>query len=244
MRFGRHGQRSGALSVIRAVVRAAVRAAAVRVGVGVGAGVALLAASPRAARAETPAAASSLSPTDARWNALLAGEIVKEPHRIDAGSRRFVGGVSYALVGVGLSDVSALVDDVKSYTSFLPLTKKARLVGENDGDRFVELTSGNSLVSLQYTLRFRRTAPGMLRFWLDPSRPHDVPDAWGYLRWQAVSTPGGPRLLMTYGVLAELPDDLTRDLFGDRVQGALLAVLPRVADALQDHRLARGASRR
>lgn len=177
--------------------------------------------------------------TTERWNALLSGEVIKEPQRIDAGNRQFVGGVSYALVGVGLSDVAALVDDVKSYTSFLPLTKKARLVGENDGDRFVEMTSGNSMVNVQYTLRFRRTEPGLLRFWMDPTRPHDVPDAWGFLRWQPVETPAGPRLLMTCGILAELPDDITRQLFGDRVQRALLSVLPRVAGALQDFRVAR-----
>lgn len=197
-----------------------------------------------AALLASPARAEVGSAEDARWNALLAGEVVKEPQRIDAGSRRFVGGVSYALVGVGLSDVSALVDDVKSYVSFLPLTKRARLVGENDGDRFVEFTSGTSLMKVQYTLRFRRTEPGMLRFWLDPSKPHDVPDAWGYLRWQPVQTPAGPRLLLSCGILAELPDDLTRELFGDKVQNALLSVLPRVAGALQDHRIARGASRR
>lgn len=193
------------------------------------------------ARAQAEPATDTQAP-DPRWNALLAGEVVKEPQRIDAGSRRFVGGVSYALVGVGLSDVAALVADVKSYTSFLPLTHKARLVGENAGDRFVEMTSGTSMVKVQYTLRFRRSEPGLLRFWLDPSRPHDVPDAWGFLRWQPVETPAGPRLLLTCGILAELPDDLTRELFGDRVQGALLSVLPRVAGALNDYRLARGAA--
>lgn len=178
---------------------------------------------------------------DTRWDALLAGEVVKEPQRIDHGSRRFVGGVSYALAAAGASDVAALVDDVKSYASFLPLTRKARLVGENDGDRFVEFLSGNDLVSAKYTLRFRRTEPHTLRFWLEPSRPHDVPDAWGYLRWQPVATSAGPRILMTCGILAELPDDLTRQLFEERVQNALLAVLPRALGALEDHRLARGA---
>lgn len=176
-----------------------------------------------------------------RWNALLAGDVVKEPQRIDHGSRRFVGGVSYALAPAGMSDVAALVDDVKSYTSFLPLTRKARLVGENNGDRFVEFLSGNAMVSVKYTLRFRRTEPHTLRFWLDPSRPHDVPDAWGYLRWHAVATAAGPRVLITCGVLAELPDDLTRGLIEDRVQNALLSVLPRALGALEDHRLARGA---
>lgn len=181
---------------------------------------------------------------DARWDALLAGDVVKEPHQIDHGSRRFVGGVSYALAIAGASDVAALVEDVKGFTSFLPLTRKARLVGENDGDRFVEFLSGNSMVSVKYTLRFRRTDSSTLRFWMDPSRPHDIPDAWGYLRWKPVATSAGPRVLMTCAILAELPDDLTRQLFGDRVQNALLSVLPRALGALDDHRIARGARER
>ena len=135
-----------------------------------------------------------------------------------------------------------MAGDVDHYAKFLPFTRRARLLGENDGDRFVEMISGTALINVHYTLRFRRQSStrdgGALRFWLDPSKPHDVPDAWGYFRWRPVQTAQGTRVLLTMGILAELPDDLTRALFQDRVQRALLSVLPRLKGGLDDLRLA------
>jgi hypothetical protein len=106
----------------------------------------------------------------------------------------------------------------------LPRTRSARVVGSIGGDQLVELVQGNAVVQAEYTLRVRR-APGEARFWLEPSRPHGIDDAWGFFRYEPFITPQGEaRVLLSYGVLVDVGSGIVRQLFEERVRAALLSV--------------------
>jgi hypothetical protein len=120
-----------------------------------------------------------------------------------------------------------MLEDVNSYRHVLPRTQSARRVGTTPhGDALVEVTQGTSLVSATYTMRLRHEESvdgGALnvRFWLDPSRPHGIDDAWGFFRAQPLAD---GRTMLTFGVLVDMGDGLARDLFEERVRDLALGV--------------------
>lgn len=131
------------------------------------------------------------TPLDAREvGRLERGETVTRPETVSRGDRHYVGGVTYTVLDGTKADLDALVDDVASWNKVLPMTRRARLVDTQGSDRFVELSQGNAIVSASYTLRLRREG-NLVKFWLDPSRPHDIDDAWGFFRFQPFSSPDG-----------------------------------------------------
>lgn len=171
---------------------------------------------------------------------LLRGETISRTQDLRRGSRRYVGGVTYTIVDAGPDELSSLLDDVDSWRRFLPKTRDARRVGSVDGDTLVEVTHGSALVRVAYTLRVRREGR-VVRFWMDPWRPHDIEDAWGFFR--AEPMPDG-RTLVTYGILIDMGDGLLRDLFEGRVRELALEVPQHVRDlALQELARGRRASR-
>jgi hypothetical protein len=186
------------------------------------------------ALAAVVALGSALVATSARAGSLTAdesarlarGETVTREQTIDRGDRRYVGGVTYTVVDASAAEIGALLEDVDAYRKLLPKTKRARLVGIDRGDRLIELASGTSLVEAEYTLRVRRVADAReWRFWLEPSRPHGIDDAWGFFRLEPfVSASGEQKVLLTYGVLVDVGPGLVRDLFEERVRSALLSV--------------------
>lgn len=156
------------------------------------------------------------------------GETVIREHTWSPGySARYIGGLTYTIVDATVAETSAILEDVASYRHVLPRTKRVRLVGvEPNGDRLVELVQGTSLVEAEYTLRVRQY-PGRreVRFWLEPSRPHEIDDAWGYFRVEPlVGASGEQRALLTYAVLVDIGPGIVRELFEARVQAALLSV--------------------
>ncbi len=161
---------------------------------------------------------------------LFRGETITREQTVTRGKGHYVGGVTYTLLDATTEELSDLFDDVASYARVLPKTKRATLVGRNDGDTFVELHQGNAFVDTSYTIRLRRTADANeVRFWLDPTKPHGIEDAWGFFRYDTViDATGAPRVLLTYGILVDLGPGIVRDLFEERVRGAMLGVPERV----------------
>ena len=166
---------------------------------------------------------------------LLHGEAVSRPQQLDRAGRHYVGGVTYEIVDAETTEVSTLLDDVSSWRRFLPRARDSERVGESGGDTLVAITHGSSLLQVSYTLRVHREG-SLVRFWLDRGRPHDIDDAWGYLR--ATPMPHG-RTLLTWGILVDMGPGLLRDLFEDKVQAQALRVPERVRDVVYQ-RAARG----
>ena len=162
---------------------------------------------------------------------LTRGETVIREHTWEPGrSARFVGGVTYTVVDAAPAEIGAMFDDVDAYRRVLPRTKRARFVGvEANGDRLVELVQGTSLVEATYTLRVRQDsragARRGVRFWLEPNRPHEIDDAWGFFRMDPFTGPSGEQqVLLTYAILVDIGQGLVRELFEERVRAALLSV--------------------
>jgi hypothetical protein len=179
------------------------------------------------------ARADGLSPVET--DRLLRGDTVARAQQVRRGERRYVGGVTYTIVEAGMGDLASLLDDVRSWRRFLPKTRDAERVGFAGADPLVEITHGSPLVKVAYTLRVQRDGD-TVRFWMDPSRPHDIEDAWGFFR--AEPMPDG-RTLLTYGILINMGNGLLRDMFEDRVQELALEVPDNVRHVVLQ-RIARG----
>lgn len=171
----------------------------------------------------TTARADGLTPDEAAR--LARRETVIREHTLERGDHRWVGGITYTVMDASAAEVSAIIDDVGSLQRVLPRTKRARVIGTaSGGDRLVELVQGNALMEAAYTIRVRHER-GEARFWLDPTRPHGIDDAWGFFRYEPFIGPSGEeRVLLTYGILVDVGPGIVRDLFEERLRAALLSV--------------------
>lgn len=161
------------------------------------------------------------------------GEMIVREQTWEIGDRRYIGGLTYTVVDASAAEVAAVLDDVSAYRRVLPRTKHVRLLKQRGNERFVHVVQGNALVETSYTVRVRNE-PSIdpmhpesreIRFWLEPSLPHGIDDAWGFFRIQPFVAPNGaPRVLLTYGVLVDVGPGLVRDLFEERVRAAMLTV--------------------
>ena len=172
--------------------------------------------------ATTAARADSLTSDESAR--LTRRETVIRQHTLERGEHRWVGGITYTVMDASATEVASVLDHVESLRRALPRTKRARVVGTDAGDELIELVQGNTLMEATYTVRVRR-GPHEARFWLDPSRPHAIDDAWGFFRYEPFIDPSGEeRVLLTYGVLVDVGPGIVRDLFEERVRAVLLSV--------------------
>ena len=98
----------------------------------------------------------------------------------------------------------------------------------------VELVQGGSFLDARYTVMLERADADTIRFWMDPSAPHDIRDVWGFFRVKAL--PGG-RSLITVGAALDLGDGLPR-LFEDKVARMMLRAPRQIRDFVQPRALA------
>jgi hypothetical protein len=172
---------------------------------------------PASAAEELPSRALSASERDA----LTAGHIVSRPVRFERSpSQIYIGGVSYQVIKASPAEVRAALLDLEALPQVLPRTKRATLV-ENSGARArIELTQGGGMFEATYTVHLAQNAErDELRFWMDPSRRHDVKDVWGYFRVR----PFGPNhTLLTVAAVLDLGPGIVRMLFEDSIQKLIL----------------------
>ncbi|MGD0678302.1 MAG: SRPBCC family protein [Polyangiaceae bacterium] len=161
---------------------------------------------------------------------LLHGETVVRPQLLRRGERRYVGGVAYAIVDASPEDLEMLLSKPEVWRRLLPRTRSARRVGGRDADMLLEITQGTAFLRTTYTIRFHRDGDSV-RFWIDGSRPHDIEDAWGFVRAEPLA-PG--RALVTYGVLIDLGPGLLRALFEDGIRDAALSLPDRIRNLVVD----------
>jgi len=149
---------------------------------------------------------------------LLRGDCVARTQELHRGLRRYVGGVAYKIFDATPEDLASLLDDVGDWGRFLPKTRDAHRVGAIGNDPLVQITHGSALVQVGYTLRVHRDGSSV-RFWMDPARPHDIEDVWGFFRAEPM---GDGRTLVTYGILIDMGDGILRDMFEDRVRDVVV----------------------
>ncbi len=167
-------------------------------------------------------------------DALHAGRMVPFTVSFQQAGGHYVGGVSYQVVDARPEVVLAALSDVTNWPEALPRTKSARLVDSVNGLSRVELVQGGAFLDARYTVVLQRADGETIRFWMDPSQPHDIRDVWGFFRVKAL--PGG-RSLITVGAALDLGDGLPR-LFEDKIARMMLRAPRQIRDFVQPRALA------
>ena len=192
------------------------------------------AAGARAEEAGLDAGAPGLEPSERQ--ALLAGATISRPLRFERGEDgSYIGGVSYQVVRASPARVLAALADVDALPRELPRTERATLISREGRSARVELVQGKAPFLVTYTVRLEQSASGDgIRFWLDPTRPHDVKDVWGYFR----VTPFGPdKTLVTLAVALDIGPGLGRLLLSDRVERIILRAPGKIREYVEPMRL-------
>jgi carbon monoxide dehydrogenase subunit G len=168
--------------------------------------------------------------------ALLGGATVSRPVRFerrDEGS--YIDGVSYQVVQASPARVLAALSDVDALPRALPRTQSATLVSRDAGGARVELVQGNAPFLVTYTVKLAQEPGGdVIRFWLDPERPHDVRDVWGFFR---VTPFGRGKSLVTLAVALDIGPGLARMLLSDRVERMILRAPAKIREYVEPARL-------
>lgn len=180
-----------------------------------------------------PFAIAALSRTERA--ALAAREQVSRPMRFGRGGA-YVGGVSYQVVRADADLVLAALASAESLPHALPSTLEATMVSREGRTARIELVQGKAPFLVRYTLLLEQTESGnAIRFWLDPSRPHDIEDVWGFFR---VEPFGRGKSLVTVAAAVDLGSGLSRALFEDRVQRTILRAPARIRSFVEPQALA------
>lgn len=172
----------------------------------------------------------------AQHQRLTSGGRVEQRVEIDRHGQHYVGGVAYTLVHAEPRQVFDVLNQVATLAQVLPRTRSARIIERSDNWVRVELEQGNSVVSTTFTVFFQleppegRNDPHLVRFWLDPSQPHTIDDAWGFFRATRYDE---SRSLVSVGALVNLGPGIIRMLFEDRIQRSVLRMPNRIRDTVE-----------
>jgi carbon monoxide dehydrogenase subunit G len=166
------------------------------------------------ARAEDAPEVAPFSP--AELAGLDHGDVVKRPLELDLPGGIHVAGLSYAVIAAPPAAVWSALLDARTYLAILPLTMEAREVDRRGDERWVVLRHGVRWASVAYTAHVVPTPEdGTVRFWLDPDRPHEVDDAWGFFRVEARSD---GRTLLSYGAVVDLGHGFAGLFFKEKIR--------------------------
>ncbi|MEP7052630.1 MAG: hypothetical protein ABJB12_19840 [Pseudomonadota bacterium] len=179
------------------------------------------------------AAAASASFSRGEREALLSGQVVSRPLRIETEAGSYRGGLSYSVVHAPAAAVLAALSNVETLPQALPHTTSAHLIDVHGALARVELVQGGGTT---YTVRIERF-PGRseLRFWLDPTRRHDIDDVFGYFRVEAF---GEGVSLVTVAAAVNLGSGLTSLLFSDAVERTVLSTPRQIRQFVEPRALA------
>lgn len=183
-----------------------------------------------------PAAATPLGEGDVAR--LQRGELVRRTATLEIGGERYVGGVAYVVVHAPVREIVDALVDPRAYVAILPLAVESRQLFARGPDRLVHIRHASRFGSAEYTCLVRRESGRVVRFWMDPTRPHDVGDLFGYFR---VEPWGKGRSLVTYAAAMHLDFGPLRLLFEDKIVAYALGtpvLVRRYVESRRDARLA------
>lgn len=177
----------------------------------------------------TPKSAADTAPAgSANERLLAAGAVVTRPLDFDRGDSHYVGGIASGLVPAAPERVLAAIHDVAALRAMLPNTKQVALVDASGSVRRIELLQGSSFVEAKYTVKLSPDGnPNELGFHLDPSRPHDIDDVYGYFKVERFDD---KRSVVTIAAAVDVGSSFSTMLFGKKVQDVILSTPHRMRD--------------
>jgi hypothetical protein len=126
--------------------------------------------------------------------------------------------------------------DPSAYLTVLPRTHDAYVAKRRGDATWIGLTQGNALVQLRYVMEVQPSDDRSLyRFWIDERYPHDLDDAWGFMRLEPMPSSRGLRedavgdYLVAYGLVFDLGGGILQSMFSQRI----LAVLRTIPERLK-----------
>src|SRR5450432_3765747 len=187
-----------------------------------------------AGAAPTPGPGPAFSSTERE--ALLGGDVVSRPMYFDTDAGSYVGGISYSIVHAPAATVLVALSSVEALPQALPRTKSARLIDVRGAEARVELVQGRGALEASHTMRIERV-PGRseLRFWLDPTRPHDIEDVFGFFR---VEPFGEGQSLVTVAAALNLGSGVASLFFSDEIERTVLSAPRQIRDYVEPHAFA------
>ena len=167
---------------------------------------------------------------------LLGGDVVSRPMHFDTDAGSYLGGISYSIVHAPAATVLVALSSVEALPQALPRTKSARLIDVRGSEARVELVQGRGALEASYTVRIERV-PGRseLRFWLDPTRPHDIEDVFGFFR---VEPFGEGQSLVTVAAALNLGSGVASLFFSDAIERTVLSAPRQIRDYVEPHAFA------
>ena len=184
------------------------------------------------------AAADVASPfvaTKADLHRLAAGECVSYAAEESVLGRPRMVLLAYQYLHTSRERLAQAMIDPNAYTTILPRTLHAHIEKTRGDKKWISLTQGNSLVELRYVIKVDPSEDRSLyRFRIDESYPHDLDDAWGFLRLQSVSASRGLRdneigdYLVSYGLVFDLGGGILQTFFAQRILWVLRSIPARL----------------
>jgi len=140
-------------------------------------------------------------------DALGRGELVARPRNELQGDRTWIGGTSYQQVARPRTEVWRGVRDVGRWHDMLPETRETRAERAEGDAQLVGVRHSYGPIDARYTLRVQfDEGAHRASFEVEPTRPHDVRAAHGFL--EVHNWPGDPaRSLLVWAVLADPGDN-------------------------------------
>ncbi len=175
--------------------------------------------------------AERLSPNELKR--LGRGEVIKRTFDVDLPRGDFIGGLGYVIIDATPAEVLAVLLEPSSYLHIFTLTQEARLVAREGDDFIIALRQGGKKISGEYSVRARQETSSLVRFWLDPTRPHDVGDLWGFFRMDPAEA---GKTLLSYGALLHLEFGVIKLLFQEKIRMYALETPARLRAYVEDRK--------
>ncbi len=144
--------------------------------------------------------------------------------------------LAYQRVRTSRDRIARAMIDPAAYLSVLPRTLDARVARRQGDTSWIGLVQGNSFIELRYVMRVEPDQTRSLyRFWVDATYPHDLDDAWGFLRLEPLAGSRGLHedavgdYLVSYGLVFDLGGGILQTMFSQRI----LAVLRTIPERLR-----------
>ena len=144
--------------------------------------------------------------------------------------------LAYQRVRTSRAMLAQAMIDPNAYLSVLPRTHDAYVAKRRGDTTWIGLTQGNALIQLRYVMQVQPSEDRSLyRFWIDERYPHDLDDAWGFMRLEPMPSSRGLReeavgdYLVAYGLVFDLGGGILQSMFAQRI----LAVLRTIPERLK-----------
>lgn len=144
--------------------------------------------------------------------------------------------LAYQKLRTSRARLARAMTDPSAYTTVLPRTLEAHVQRRRGDTTWIGLTQGTGFLQLRYVMQVEPSDDrNLYRFWIDERYPHDLDDAWGFLRLEALPGSRGLRedqvgeYLVAYGLVFDLGGGILQSMFSQRI----LAVLRTIPERLK-----------